>query len=184
MRRALFRLRALSIAGALILATAGCAPNDVAPAASAVARSPIGPAATVGAVTGVTHAELVRALGTHNLVLADAQTPFRPAEGPAFTTAPRAVYQVVLPDDPTKGFIVVYEFADPSAAAAAGADQAAYLASGPGRIQSPDGEIHILRQVGATVVYYSWIPEGSRDARAPEIQAALEAPGVAIPIPG
>ena len=39
--------------------------------------------------------------------------------------APRAVYQVILPKDPTKGFIVVYEFPDPDRAAAAATEQQA-----------------------------------------------------------
>jgi hypothetical protein len=159
-------------------ATSGAPPPSVPPAAS------IGPAQTVTPAVGLTRGELVRALGAKQLVLADTQTPFRPPEGPAFAVAPRAVYQVVLPDDPTKGFIVVYEFPDPAQAAAAGADQAAYLASGPGRIQAPDGEIHILRQVGSTIVFYSWIPAGAQDARAPGIQAALETLGLGIDIPG
>ena len=46
------------------------------------------------------------------------------------------------------------------------------------------GEIHILRQVGSTIVFYSWIPEGAQDARAPGIQAALETLGLGIAIPG
>ena len=171
----------LVILASLWLAACG---TSGAPPASAPAAASIGPALTVSPAVGLTRGELVRALGAQHLVLTDTQSPFRPVEGPALTVAPRAVYQVILPDDPTKGFIVVYEFPDPAHAAAAGADQAAYLASGPGRIQAPDGEIHILRQVGSTIVFYSWIPEGARDARAPGIQAALEALGLGIPIPG
>ena len=170
----------------VVLATcslAACATSG-APRASAPPPASIGPALTVSPAVGLTRGELVRALGAKQLVLTDTQSPFRPPEGPALTIAPRAVYQLVLPDDPTKGFIVVYEFPDPARAAAAGADQAAYLASGPGRIQAPDGEIHILRQVGSTIVFYSWIPEGAQDARAPGIQAALETLGIGIPIPG
>lgn len=171
-------------AALVTLGLAGCG-TSAAPPVSLPPPASIGPALTVSpAGVGLTRGELVRALGAQQLVLTDTQNPFRPPEGPALTAAPRAVYQVILPDDPTKGYIVVYEFSDPARAATAGADQAAYLASGPGRIQAPDGEIHILRQVGSTIVFYSWIPEGAKDARAPGIQVALETLGLGIPIPG
>lgn len=130
-----------------------------------------------------TRAELVRVLGDHRLVLQDPQQAFRPAEGPALAGTPRAIYQVILPDDPGAGYIVVYELRDPTTATAAGADQAAYLASGPGRVQTPIGTRHILRQVGSTLVLYSWNPDGVSDERAPEIQAALETLGTPIDIP-
>ena len=48
----------------------------------------------------------------------------------------------------------MYEFADPTAAAEAAAAQAAYLATGPAKVQSPFGARHILRLVGSTVVLY------------------------------
>jgi len=178
--------RPLIGAGVVIIAIvlAGCAPSDAVPQVSGAVVASGDQRGVVGTAVAVTRGELARVLGAHDLVLSDTQTPFRPIEGAVFTTAPRAVFQVILPDDPTKGFIVVYEFVDTGAAAAAGADQAAYLASGPGRIQAPDGVIHILRQVASTVVFYSWIPEGSLDARAPGIQAALETLGVGIQIPG
>jgi hypothetical protein len=131
-----------------------------------------------------TRAEIVRALGEHNLVLQDPQTAFRPAEGPALAGSPRAIYQVILPDEPGGGYIVVYELRDVPSAAAAGADQAAYLASGPGRVQTPIGTRHILRQLGSTLVLYSWNPDGATDERTPDIQDALETLGTPIVIPG
>jgi hypothetical protein len=116
-------------------------------------------------------------------VLRDTQAPFRPPEDARFTTTPRALYQVVLPTAPQEGYIVVYEFADPTAAAEAAAAQAAYLGSGPGRIQSAQGARHILRLVGPTVVMYSWIPAGAEDPLQPDIQAALETLGTGVPVP-
>jgi hypothetical protein len=68
-------------------------------------------------------------------------------------------------------------------AADAAADEAAYLASGPGRIQSAEGTRHVLRQVGSTIVSYSWVPAGAQDPRAADIQAALETLGAPIDIP-
>jgi hypothetical protein len=164
----------------LSLAVAGCAttgePGRSFPVAS------IGPAMTVSPAVNQTRAELVRVLANHHLVLTDTQAPVRPAESPLLVGAPRAVYQVILPKDPTKGYIVVYEFRDPNSAAEAAAEEQHYLATGPGRIQSPEGSVQVLRQVGLTVVLYDWLPDAAQDPSAPEIQQALEALGVGFPI--
>ena len=69
----------------------------------------------------------------------------------------------------------------PSAPAA---EQQAYLATGPGRIQSPQGTTHVIRQVGTTVVMYSWQPGDSKDPGAADIQAALETLGSGFPVQG
>jgi hypothetical protein len=61
--------------------------------------------------------------------------------------------------------------------------QAAYLATGPARVQSAFGARHVLRLVSSTVVLYSWLPDGATDARQPGIQAALETLGVGVPVP-
>lgn len=159
---------------------AGCAtgsgPAPSGPQASAA------PAATVSAAVGQTRAELVRALGALNLVLADTQSPVRPAEAPLLAVAPRAVFQVTLPEDPNRGYIVVYELPDTTRAADAAAEQQRYLESGPGRIQSPEGTVHVIRQVGSTVVLYDWLPGAARDPRAPDVQRALETVGVGYPV--
>lgn len=125
----------------------------------------------------------MQAFGTRNLVLQDSVAPFRPVEDLTFTTTPRALYQVILPDAPAEGFIVVYEFPDPTTAATAATDQAAYLATGPARVQSPFGTRYVIRLVGATVVLYSWLPDGVVDKRQPDIQPALETLGVGVPVP-
>ncbi len=115
-------------------------------------------------------------------MLSDSQAPIRPAEAPLLATAPRAVYQVVLPKDPTKGFIVVYEFPDAAQAAAAATEEQAYLATGPGRVQRPQGTVSIIRGVGSTVIFYDWLPGAAEDPAAPGIQAALETLGVGYPV--
>jgi len=148
----------------------------------AVPVESIGPGRTVSPAVNQTRIELVRALGTHNLVLTDTQAPVRPAEAPLLAAAPRAVYQVILPKDPTHGYIVVYEFPDPASAAAAAAQQQAYLATGPARVQTPLGTVSIIRQFGSTVVFYGWLPAGSPDDSTPGIQAALETLGVGFPV--
>ena len=178
----------LALVVAAAVGAAACAPTGDGggadgPAITYPTSSDPAPVADSPAVAA-TRAEIVRALGDHSLVLQDPQTAFRPAEGPALAGSPRALYQVILPDEPGGGYIVVYELRDVPSAAAAGADQAAYLASGPGRVQTPIGTRHILRQLGSTLILYSWNPDGATDERTPEIQAALETIGTPIPIPG
>jgi len=148
----------------------------------AVPVESIGPGRTVSPAVNQTRIELVQALGAHNLVLTDTQAPVRPAEASLLAAAPRAVYQVILPKDPSHGYIVVYEFPDPASAAAAAAQQQAYLATGPARVQTPLGTVSIIRQVGSTVVFYDWLPAGSPDDSTPGIQAALETLGVGFPV--
>ena len=172
-------LGCVTVGGALLT---GCAPTSAGSAPPPVVSS-AGPVGTVGADVAQTRADLVRALGTKNLVLQDSQAPFRPPEDARFTATPRALYQVILPDAPTEGFIVVYQFPDPVSASEAANEQAQYLASGPARVQSAFGARHILRLVGSTVVLYSWVPQGAEDARQPDIQTALETLGTGVQVP-
>lgn len=174
-------LAAVSVVLAAILA--GCGTGSSIDRPATFPPTTFGPDEPTGADVAVTRAELARALGALSLQLDDPQVPHRPAEGPAFAAAPRAVFQVVLPDDPAHGFVSVYEFGDEASAAAAGNDQAAYVASGPGRVQFVPDTRFVLRQVGRTVVFYAWSPLNSPDRRTADIQEALETVGTGIPIP-
>ena len=149
-----------------------------------VAVESIGPAMTVSPSVNQTRAAMVGALGAAGLILADTQTPVRPAESALLAVAPRAVFQVILPADPTRGFVVVYEFSDSNRAAEAAAEEQRWLASGPGRVQTPEGTVHVLRQLGPTVILYDWLPGAAKDPSAPALQRALETLGVGYPIPG
>ena len=172
------RLVAAAWCCAFALAACGTTNDPVASVPIATA----GPAMTVSPAVNQTRAELVRVLSAANLVLADTRVPIRPAEAPLLATAPRAVFQVTLPADPTRGYIVVYEFTDSARAAEAAAEEQRYLASGPGRVQTPEGTVHVLRQVGSTVVLYAWLPGAAKDPSAAEVQRALETLGVGYPI--
>jgi hypothetical protein len=130
-----------------------------------------------------TRGQVARALARSGLQLIDARQPFRPPESAALAQAPRGIFQVVLPDDPSHGFIVIYEFRDEASAAMAGREQAAYLGSGPGRVQFPPDTQHLVRQAGTTVVVYSWSPANSFDSRAPAILADLSTVGTGIAVP-
>lgn len=179
-------LLALGLAGLTLASCVGTGLDSADPGRTTAVTFPassIGPNRTVGPAMSETRAALVRVLGTRNLVLTDTQAPYRPPESAILTTAPRAVYQVILPQDPGQGFIVAYEFAAEAAAAAAATDQAAYLASGPARVQSSLGSRHVIRVFGRSVVTYSWDPDGARDPAAPGIQSALELLGSGVDIP-
>ena len=164
----------------IVVVLAGCATGNQPVASVPVAT--VRPAMTVSPTVNHTRAELVRVLSTANLVLADTQAPVRPAESPMLVAAPRAVFQVTLPAAPTRGYIVVYEFSDAARASEAAAEQQQYLATGPGRVQTPEGTVYVLRQVGPTVVLYEWLPAAATDPSAPEIQRVLETLGVGYPI--
>ncbi len=172
---------ALVATGVLVLSVTACATTEV--AGQSFAAPSIGPGMTVTPAVNGTRAELVRVLGDQQLVLTDTQAPVRPAEAPLLGAAPRAVYQVILPKDPDKGYIIVYEFPDPARAAAAATEQQAWLGSGPGRVQRPQGTVTIIRQVGSTIVYYDWLPGASQDPSAGGIQTALETLGTGYPVP-
>ena len=169
----------LLVAGLVAACGIGAAGTPVsAPVAS------VGPAATVGAAVGQTRGAIVSALRNVGVQFGDATRPYRPGESPRLRGAPRAVYQVVLPEQPDAGFIVVYEFRDAAAAVDAGNEGAGYLGTGPGRIQYPLGTEHVLRQLGPTLILYSWSPvEGDDSTTAADIGAALASIGVGFSVP-
>lgn len=175
-------MRALLAAVVGVVLLVGC--SGTAPGGGPVTvPASIGPDRTVSPVVGGTRTAIADALGARSVILEDRQAPVRPAEGPILTYAPRAAFQAQLPADPDAGIIVVYELADAAAARAAADDQAAYLASGPGRIQYPDAARHVLRVLGSTVIFYTWIPESAEDPLTPEVAAALSTIGTGVDIP-
>ena len=142
-----------------------------------------GPSRGTTAAVAQTRAAIARVLGERSLQLADPQVPFRPPESALVAAAPRAVYQAVLPDDRNHGFISVYEFTDPAAAGVAGRELADYAGSGPGRVQFPLDTRFVIRQLGSTIVFFTWSPANSADPRTADIQPALETLGTPIPVP-
>lgn len=177
LRAAMLRVALLGVTLALVACAGGG--GDVA----TMVPASLGPASTVTPDIAPTRAELSRVLGERRLTVAEPDVPYRPAEAPTLTDAPRAVYQVILPEDPGAGYIVIYELPDADAALAAAQEQATYLASGPGRVQTPIGTRHVLRVLGPTVVLYSWHPDAARDPRAPDVEAALETLGTPVDVP-
>jgi hypothetical protein len=166
---------------AVIAVLAGCSGSaTLQPAFPPLGFTP----APVGGATAATRASVTNALSVERLQVVDAPVSYRPAEGPLFAAAPRSVIQVILPADPAHGFITLYAFASPQAALTAANDQAAYISSGPGRVQFGIDARFTLRVLGSTAVFFWWSPANSPDQNTPAIDLALAQVGTAVPIPG
>jgi len=170
----------LAVAATLLLGGCGIAAQNggvppVAPTAS--------PLPTVSSDVEMTRLQVAGALAAAQFQLVVPKLPFRPPESPRLAAAPRSVFQVVLPDDPTHGYIVIYDFIDTNMAALAGNQMAGYLGSGPGRIQFPPDSQHVLRQLGTTIIFYSWSAANSPGPEGAQIASALQTVGTGFAIP-
>ena len=176
------RLKRATLVGVLAvpLVVAACADLDAGPTGGPVATAIGSPAVGPGATAA--RDAVFDALGRSNLIVADTATPFRPPESAPLAIAPRNVYHVTLPQDPGKGFIVVYELPTAADAAAAAEAQREYLASGPGRVQSPPGTDSVIQQLGTAVIVYLWLPADAQDPAAPRIAEALRTIGENFPV--
>jgi hypothetical protein len=170
-------LAGLIAATLLVAACTGASPGDRTSAPLATALPPVSPAvlATLAQVDG--------ALGAAGLIRESTRTTIRPAEPPAFAGIARWPFRAVLPDDPAGGYFLVYEFADPALAADGGRDLAAYVTSGPGRVQYAPDVRFVLQQVGSTLVFYPWSPASSPDPKTPIVATALATVGSGVAIP-
>lgn len=164
---------------ASMLALSGCgfAASEAVPASTApVVLSSVPP------TIALTATQVESALRLVGIGLIRPQAPFRPGESPALMNAPRAVYQAVLNADPNHGYIVIYAFQDAATAFAAGQEMAAYIASGPGRVQFPNDVHAVLRQVGTTLVFFTWSPSGAADPDTGRVETALDTLGQGITV--
>ena len=165
------------LALAAVLSGCGIAASTsrlVTPAApSQVAGSALSPALALA------RGEIVRALGTVNLILDEPNVPFRAPESPSLVAVPRAVVQVVLPDDPRHGYVTMYELGTEEAARTAAAEQLAYVTSGVGRVQFPPDTQFVVRRLATTVIFHAYSPENATDERAVDVVTALNRVGVA-----
>ncbi len=169
-------LIALAAAAALLLA--GCGP-----AATRPPEPDPTPGPTISPAVGATQVQLDGALRARGLVLEATELLARPGEPPSLAAVPRTAFRAILPDDPAGGLIVVYELPDLAAAETAAAELAAHVTSGPGRVQYPPDVRHVIRQVGATIVFFSWSPASSPDPRTADVAAAVATVGTEVPLP-
>jgi hypothetical protein len=143
----------------------------------------VGPESTVTPAVAQTRAAIVAALAPYSLQLQDSNRPFRPAESARLASAPRAVYQVLLPADLEGGQIVVYEFRDAAEAVNAGNELAGYLGTGAARVNFPLDAQHAIRQLGTTLIFYTWAPSTSPDPGSKMIADALATLGIGFAPP-
>jgi hypothetical protein len=179
--------RSRALAAAVLAAAvlvAGCGASGESPSLPADGPAGPTPAAAPGSGPAAVRAReaLDSALGRAGLAVAPSAIPYRPAEVEALASAPRTVYQVTLPTETEPRFVVAYTFPTDAAADAAARDQAAYLESGPGRVQSPLGTEHVLRRLGAAVIYYQWLPASTTDPAAIDLAGALRTLGIAFDV--
>lgn len=165
------------VAAATLLAGCGIAASTV-----PIPTVEPSPTQVLSAAVTVTANQIDQALHGVGLTVIASPVPYRPGESPTLAQTPRLVLKAQLPDDDAQGFIVVYDFPTPQAAFAGGSELAAYLASGPGRVQFPNDAQHVIRQVGSTLVFYSWSPVNSPNGHAADVGTALDTLGVDIPI--
>lgn len=146
--------------------------------------APTGPATppTSGEAARQTARQAISALGARSIQVIEPQAPYRPAESPTLFSTPRLVLQAVLPDDPDGGEFVIYEFATAAAAREAGREYADYIASGVGRVQFQNDARFVLRQVGPTLLFFTWSPANATDERTPDVADALATLGDPVPI--
>ena len=172
--------RLAAVAAAVLLAVAGCG-SSATPAPPT--PEPI-PAAipTPSVATATTVAQINAALQPQGLAAVAAVAAVRPAEPPSFGGNPAWPFTVALKTG-TSVLFVVYEFADANVAAAAGADMATYLASGPGRVQYTSDTRFTFRQLGPTLILYTYGFDTSADrVGAATVAAAIALVGTEIPI--
>jgi hypothetical protein len=141
-----------------------------------IGGAPAGPAPTLpptGEAAQYTRDLVAQALTDAGIQVVDPQTPYRPGESPSLISVPRRVVQAVLPDDPEKGYVVIYELPTNGDADRLGKDFAAYLATGTGAIQYPRDAQFVIRRVGPTLVFFSWSPTVSPDPETARLASTL-----------
>lgn len=167
---------------AMAVALAGCGVGANSTPASLPAES-VGPATSVTGATAQTRGLIVAALSAVAIQLVDASRPYRPPESARLRDAPRAVYEVPLPDQPDGGYLVVYEFPDAAAAVDAGNEEAGYLGTGPARVNFPRDAQHALREVGPTLILFSWSPSDADATTEAGVASALGTLGIGFTVP-
>jgi len=133
-----------------------------------------------GNATEVTRSLVVRALEAASFQVQDPLTGYRPGESPALVNVPRELVQAVMPEDPSAGYIVIYELPSANDADRVGREFVRYLDSGTGAVQYPRDSRFVVQRVGPTLVFYAYSAEASPDAKVAELAAALETVGTPV----
>lgn len=177
------RSRRLILGVALAVACAGC---SAAPATTP--PPPNGSVAIVPPEAGLSAAEatsvtlLRRSLATGGFQLSPVSQPVQPAVPVMFATVPVVVYRVELAD-PDQGFVLIYDFPAPSAAAAGAAALAGFVGSGFGETTYPGDAVFSVAWLGADVIFTWWSPSRASDPAVTQAAMGLVAVvGTAVPV--
>jgi hypothetical protein len=177
------RAPVVALIGPLVaaLVVAGCWGAGLQPVS---APTGVTPSPSVSAALETSRLQIEGALKAGGISLVPATDQYRPAESASLATAPRLVLVATLPDDPEQGRIVVYDLGDPQRAYEAAHEMAAYIATGPGRVQLPPDARVSLRLLGQTVILTVWSPSRAADPAAGErMLVILGGVGETVPIP-
>ncbi len=164
--------------GLVLVLGAGCAAPPAPTSAPATTPRP-----TISPAVAATEVQLEGALRARGLGVVATDLVVRPGEPTSFAAVPRTALRAVLPQDPEGGLVVLYEFPDMAAAALGATELAAWVTSGPGRVQYPPDVRHVLRQVGSTLVFFPWSPASATDPKTADLAAAVATVGTEVPIP-
>ncbi len=169
----------------LILGVA-CAGCGAAPASSA--PPPGGSVAIVPAEPGLSASEattvtlLRRSLASGGFQLSPVSQPVQPAVPTSFATTPMVVYRIELAD-PDQGYVLIYDFPAPAAAAAGATALARFVGSGFGQTTYPEDAEFSVASLGADVIFTWWSPGRASDPAVTQAAMGLVASvGTAVPV--
>ncbi|MGZ6271432.1 MAG: hypothetical protein ACXWPJ_05150 [Candidatus Limnocylindrales bacterium] len=170
---------------AVVLVACGSAqPTSVASPGAGAGRTPliVPPEAGLSSAQAAAVVALRQALSPLGLQLSPVSQPVRPSEPLAFAEVPRAVYRLELAD-PDQGFVLIYDFADTTVAAAGARQLAGFVGSGFGQTTYPVDAQFSLAQLGSSVIFSWWSAQRSSDpARAEEAFRALASVGIPVAV--
>ncbi len=171
----------LAVILAVTCAGCGVAPAILPPApGGSVAIVPAEPGLSASEATTVTL--LRRSLATGGYQLSPVNQPVQPAVPTVFATTPLVVYRVELAD-PDQGYVLIYDFAAPTAAAAAATALARFVGSGIGQTTYPLDAQFLVASLGADVIFTWWSPGRSSDPAVTQAAIGLVAAvGTTVPV--
>jgi hypothetical protein len=155
---------------------------------ASTAPTPPGSIAIVAPEPGLSASEatsvtlLRQSLAAGGFQLSPVNEPVQPAVPLAFETVPVVVYRIELAD-PDQGFVLIYDFPAPPAAAAGATSLAHFVGSGFGQTTYPLDALFSVASLGADVIFTWWSPGRASDpAVTGAAIARVAAVGTAVPV--
>ena len=171
----------LAVSLALACVACGASPASSPPLpAGSIAIVPPEPGLSASEATSVTL--LRQSLAGGGFQLSPVSQPVQPAVPLAFETVPLVVYRVELAD-PDQGFVLIYDFPAPPAAAAGATSLARFVGSGFGQTTYPSDAVFSVASLGADVIFTWWSPGRASDpAVTGAAMARVAAVGAVVPV--